>query len=117
MQTIDLGHQTTITPQDMRSPSTTGAWLAKIEGRSKKYILKREFLPSTVYGRTPELPYGWRKYPLPGPGVYEYRGFGDGSVAGFFRVTVRGFRRRVELIDRAAAYRSVGVPDQPSTTG
>jgi hypothetical protein len=95
----------------MRSPSTTRAWVAKIEGRSKKYVLKREFLPSSVYGRDPEMPYGWRNYPLPGPGLYEYRCFGaDASLTGFFRVTVKVFRRRVELVDNDTAYRSVGVP-------
>jgi len=114
VQTIDLGQQTTITPKYMRSPSTTGAWVAKIQGRSKKYVLEREFLPSSVSGRAPEMPYGWRNYPLPGVGLYEYRGFrADASPAGFFRVTVKGFRRRVELVDKDTAYRSMGVPTLP----
>lgn len=101
MRILDLGHQTTISPQWVKTKTTLG-WVARIAGTHPEYELTREFLARET-PENPELPRGWNWWRIPGNGLYEYRKLGDTTLQGFF--TVDGtLRKQVRLIDARAAF-------------
>lgn len=101
MQTLDLGHDTTITPKWVKTPTRIG-WLAQILGPDPQYELRRVFLDAELATDT-GLPIRWSVWRIPRTGLYEYRKLGDGSLQGFFLVEEK-FRRKVRLLDGGSAH-------------
>jgi hypothetical protein len=102
MKTINLGHETTITPQWVKTHTTMG-WVARILGTDEKYVLKRRFLDR----ETPDnrhLPRGWNWWRVPGSGLYEYRNLGDGTLSGFVVVEGGAIRGKARLVDGEQAF-------------
>ncbi|MFK0182035.1 hypothetical protein ACIQVR_39495 [Streptomyces xanthochromogenes] len=101
--TIDLGHETVISPRLVRTPAMRG-WVAEILGLHPKYELKREFLGRVPPQHLDHLGDRGTSWHIPHPGLYEYRDLGDGSLCGFFVVTKGFMRLHVALISNDEAH-------------
>lgn len=102
MQTLNLGHETTISPQWVKTHTTLG-WVARIAGTDPQYGLKRKFLDRET-PENPKLPRGWHWWRITALGLYEYRNLGNGTLSGFFTVESSVGRRRVQPVQPEAAH-------------